>query len=234
MTTPKPVSFPPPDPSLPPVNWAALEAAGWTVGRRHAQHANASGETALMIAAEYVPSEIGALLAHGADPRCADHGGTTVLMHAAASCDADVSRASVVYLPRFLERGAAVSAADSDGWTALLYAASSGNAAWVAALLAEGAHVNHQGHSGYTALSLVAQTGKPAAFAAVVPLLLDAGADPDARDAQGHLAEDKAAEQQARAEFVEVVGRWRAERAQAALSVTLAGVEDPPPTRRRF
>ncbi len=76
-------------------------------------------------------------------------------------------------LTALLAAGVAVDSEDSEGWTALIYVASSGQLALLELLLAGGANPHHQARvRGWTALTRAAYRGQ----AGAVRLLLKAGA----------------------------------------------------------
>lgn len=86
--------------------------------------------------------------------------------------------------------GADVHALDEEGMTPLMVAVATNAPTEVTeALLAAGADVNQQGANGMTALMYAAAQGTPAQ----VVYLLNAGADPTVRDAEGRSAADHAA-----------------------------------------
>lgn len=86
--------------------------------------------------------------------------------------------------------GADVHALDEEGMTPLMVAVATNAPTDVTeALLAAGADVNQQGANGMTALMYAAAQGTPAQ----VVYLLNAGADPTVRDAEGRSAADHAA-----------------------------------------
>jgi formylglycine-generating enzyme required for sulfatase activity len=100
---------------------------------------------------------------------------------------ADKGQSEVVRL--LLRRGAKVDVADSDGWTALMWASRGGHLAIVEALLASGADINRTIiDKGANALHLAAQNG----HLPVVRALIARGAAVDAVEARGatplHLA----------------------------------------------
>ena len=109
------------------------------------------------------------------DINAADLTGATALTHAARRGRTEVVQA-------LLDAAAEVNTADSFGRTPLMYAAQNGYPDAVRALLARGAKVNERDRSGASALTLAARySGEPT----VATLLLNAGADKEARDAQG-------------------------------------------------
>jgi ankyrin repeat protein len=84
-----------------------------------------------------------------------------------------------------LDRGANVNARDSFGFTALMFAAKSGNAATVELLLTKGAEVNARSKMlGYTALMNAAAFGNEE----MVGALIDQGASVNARNDDGVTA----------------------------------------------
>lgn len=91
-------------------------------------------------------------------------------------------------LARSLQAGAKVNATDQDGWSALLFAATSGNLAIVSRLLAERADPNLASKEGQTPLMGAVVGGNPA----VVGALLAAGARANVRLPSGKTAADLA------------------------------------------
>ncbi len=156
--------------------------------------ADSIGCTALMRATERgVPDMVQLLLKAGAQPRTKDHYDRTALMFAASSGNSNVV---ALLLPFGL-----VNARSRGGSTALMAAAAAGNPDVVRTLLGAGAHVNDRDARGVTAL-FAGSTGNLDSFSygewanwprpeipddvvqrdAVVRVLLEAGADPNARD----------------------------------------------------
>lgn len=132
------------------------------------------------------------LLAAGADPDNADATGTTPLMMAAARGDPDMIKALV-------DAKARVDRADKWGQTALMLAALAGEADNVAALLDAGADVKLTDEEGNSALAKAAGSDAPAA---IITLLVRAGAPVDAASSDGVTPLMRAAE---RAELDKVV-----------------------------
>ena len=121
---------------------------------------------------------IAAMPAHARTPDC---GGWNTLEFFEIATGSDVERC--------LARGYGADARDEEyGFTPLHWAAISGNAAAIEALLGAGAQVDARAEDGVTPLHWAAQNGD----AAAVEALLDAGAEVDARDGDGqtplHLA----------------------------------------------
>ena len=148
---------------------------------------NARRRTPLMEAAENNrnPEVIRVLLSAGADlaERDGDFAMTPLMFAAWANESAAVVR-------ELLAAGADVHARDRDGWTALMHAAvyniHQDSPAVVGALLAAGSNVDTVDDvEGYTALMWAANHGE---VPAVVHALLDAGADPSVRGANGETA----------------------------------------------
>lgn len=146
------------------------------------------GRTPLMIAAACDGGSgiVRLLLSKGADPKAKDNGGITPLWLAAAAGDTESVRL-------LLDAGADVNAAAGGGTTPLMQALTNCNLAAVQLLLAHHANVNATNTSGgqvkFGPIQLANLT--PLHFAApyctsgVVRTLLDAGADPNARDIRG-------------------------------------------------
>ncbi len=156
-----------------------------------------SGETALMTAARAGSvGAVRALLAHGADPQAREAmEEQTALMWAASQrhagvvealldAGADVHARSRVrpvvtaHSPRTSSEGAVV-VVEEGGFTPLLFAARSGDAASAEHLLAAGADPDDTAPAGTSALVVAAHSG----HGALAALLLDAGADPNAAGA---------------------------------------------------
>jgi ankyrin repeat protein len=149
------------------------------------------GHTALLIAASTSGSIeiVRALVAKGADPRIAGPGGRTCLGLAAGADD-------LAMVQFFLDRGLDVNRSyttDKDGYTALMAAAAQLNTPMVRLLLKSGADVNRAtGKSGVVKNGPLALDGLTALMMAVpygppdlVRALLDAHANPNARDVRG-------------------------------------------------
>lgn len=116
--------------------------------------------------------QLQALLKGGADPNVGDpRGGATPLMYAAA-----VGTTAAMTL--LLDNGAKASATNATGATALMWAAT--DIEKVRLLLSRGADVNVASQRGRTALQIAARSD---GSAAIVKLLLEAGADAKAVDA---------------------------------------------------
>lgn len=143
------------------------------------------------------------LHAHGADATRRGPGGLTAVDVAARAGDAQMasllrtrptvqrdavpvasSRGDVLALRAALAAGAPVDAADSDGWTGLMYAVARGDSAMADKLLAAGASPDRRTSEGFTPLHLAAWRGD----SGIVRLLLSKGADSALRDRQGSTA----------------------------------------------
>ena len=132
-----------------------------------------SGETPLMLASRNGNLEtVKALLAAGADPNVHEaNGGQTALMWAIAEKHSDVT-------DELVKNKADVNARSKNGVTPLMFAAQ-GDSKSAAILLAAGANPNdHAPDTGLTALIIASTMGK----INVVKVLLDNGADPNAKD----------------------------------------------------
>ncbi|HEY8555376.1 MAG TPA: ankyrin repeat domain-containing protein [Burkholderiales bacterium] len=183
---------------------ARLAAAGADVNRPAE-----NGQTALMLAAAEGRHELlRALLARGARVDAVNSRGGTALMYAATAGDADA-------VALLVEHGASLNARAANGWTALTLAAARGFDGVVRLLLDRGADPNVRDVYGWTALMRAADAGRAASVRAllgvprtevdardesghsalhhaaaqgyedIVQLLIDAGADPAARDREG-------------------------------------------------
>ncbi len=70
-----------------------------------------------------------------------------------------------------LEDGAAIDAADKNGWTALFWAVKSRQVKAAAELITSGANINIEARNGWNALSLAVKSGNPL----MISLLANAG-----------------------------------------------------------
>jgi|SRR6267143_836534 len=139
----------------------------------------AEGETALTESiAEGVPSVAERLILAGASPNLSDNKRITPLMYAAWYCNEHIEAL-------LLKHGALVNATDTDGFSALLHAASNcTDGVIVAMLLRSGATVNLRSRDGETALTLAVFNGDENA----VRELVAAGADLTVRTGEGETA----------------------------------------------
>jgi hypothetical protein len=122
-------------------------------------------------------SEVGRLVAEGANVNAKGSDGKTALMLAAANRD-------VAIVNLLLEKGAHVDARHKLGGTALMWAASKGGLDVARLLLEKGADANARAENGWTALTWAASNG----HANVVRLLLEKGADINAQTNKGDTA----------------------------------------------
>ena len=169
----------------------ALLAAGADPNR-----ALPSGETPLMTASRTGSAgAVRTLLAHQADPHAREHAhGQTALMWAAAQGHPEAVRLLLASGARVGDRSKVYpqivsSSGNADrsgvfevmqgGYTPLLFAARSGDAASARLLVAAGADVDAAAASGTSPLVVAAHSG----HGALAAFLLDAGADPGAADA---------------------------------------------------
>ncbi|MER2540128.1 MAG: ankyrin repeat domain-containing protein [Azonexus sp.] len=97
-------------------------------------------------------------------------------------------KGDAIKISQVVAAGVNVNAADSDGWTALMVAASAGKLPAAQALVKAGANVNATTGKGETPLMAAALSGN----AAIVKLLLSEGANKAATSAQGLTAVDVA------------------------------------------
>jgi serine/threonine-protein phosphatase 6 regulatory ankyrin repeat subunit B len=141
---------------------------------------NSRGNSPLHIAAAWGKAEIvDALLTAGAEVNIWDFHHRTPLLHAVTGEDADAK------VSMLLARRAKVNMADDQGITPLMKAAYRGKVVMVQALLTHGAEVNAKAKDGKTALAWAAnsyEAQKRKDNAEVARLLLEAGAEVDARD----------------------------------------------------
>ncbi|MBC3870383.1 ankyrin repeat domain-containing protein [Undibacterium oligocarboniphilum] len=140
------------------------------------------GETILMIALREKAMRVVDVLLHSPDIRVAARAknGDTALMIASFLGNATA-------VSQLIDAGAEV---NQPGWTALHYAAASGNAEVVAILLEHYAYIDAESPNKTTPLMMAARYGRAAAF----QLLLDEGADPDLKNDKGMTALDFAIE----------------------------------------
>ncbi|HEX7044131.1 MAG TPA: ankyrin repeat domain-containing protein [Burkholderiales bacterium] len=205
-----------------------LVAAGADVNRP-----GENGQTALMLAAaEGRHGLLRALLARGARVDAANSRGGTALMYAATAGDAGA-------VALLIEHGASLNARAANGWTALTLAAARGFDGIVRLLLEHGADPNIPDIYGWTALMRAADANRAASVRAllgthrtdvdardenghsalhhaaaqgyedIVQLLIDAGADPAARDRDGRTPGTLAALQGHRALALRLNGARR-------------------------
>jgi len=145
------------------------------------------GRTALIVAAGHPggTETVRLLLSKGADSKAKDGGGSTALIEAARANEIEAVRT-------LLGQPVEIDAGDRLGFTALLYAASHGNAAAVKLLLDKGANPNacydrtNMVRNGPIALTnLTPLMMAPLSSPETVQLLIDAGANVNARDGRG-------------------------------------------------
>jgi ankyrin repeat protein len=142
------------------------------------------GKTALHFAAQSKNLELVKLLIHdGADVNAKAFGNVTPLM---LSVDMAFGQPDIAL--ELVRAGADVSAADTNGDTALLIATTESTPAVMKAMLEKGANPNAQGLYKRTALHYAAMN----AFIEQAQLLLRFGADPSIRDAGGQSSIDVA------------------------------------------
>jgi ankyrin repeat protein len=168
--------------ALEPAKLKMLVAAGADVNAQ-----SKIGRTPLIVAAGHPggAESVRLLLSKGADPKAKDGSEATALTEAARVNDLDSLRA-------LLARPVDVNAGDRLGFTALLYAAGHGSAPAVKLLLEKGANPNtsyerenlvRNGPIALTKLTplMMAPTSSPEA----IQMLIDAGANVNARDGRG-------------------------------------------------
>jgi ankyrin repeat protein len=133
------------------------------------------GATALMIASWQGYTSVARILAQGkATIDLSNSRGQTALMYGSENGKTDIVR----YL---LEEGASVNMTANDGTQPLMFASLNGHVEIVSMLIDHGAGINHPNSHGQTPLMAVKGP-------ACARILLDAGADPDARDVEGNTA----------------------------------------------
>jgi ankyrin repeat protein len=152
----------------------------WLINGAPPDGRDAGGRTPFILAAHRGDAEAMRVLRRfGADPTARDAMGLDALTVAAAS-----NRLPAVVTA--LRLGADPRGAMPDGRTALMAAAAAGHADVVRALVKAGAPVDQHDHRGRTALVFaVAQSDGEPRFERTVAALLEAGADPEHRDAAG-------------------------------------------------
>jgi uncharacterized protein len=140
-------------------------------------------KTALVYAVEGFldAAVVDTLLEHGADPNVRDQHGRTLLMAAADDGKVDAARV-------FLSRGGELLETDSNGATALSYAARSDHPEMVRFLVKAGIPVNHRDRADITPLMQAESWGATKAARALLAL----GADGRLRDESGMTAQDHA------------------------------------------
>jgi serine/threonine-protein phosphatase 6 regulatory ankyrin repeat subunit B len=140
-------------------------------------------EPFLRMCAAGKPKDVEDAIRDGADVNAPDRRGITPLMAAAWNDNPDV-------LPILIEHGSKLDAADNSGWTALTMPISLWKTAprpndrtekVITILVENGIDVNMPNEDGATPLMLAAMYGEPR----IVEILLDAGADIDAKDKSG-------------------------------------------------
>lgn len=134
-----------------------------------------NGEPVLLIAARAgYTGTVDALLAAKANVNARSKFGDSAIMGAALSGHLDLVK-------KLRARGAEI---DGGGWTPLIYAATGGQDAVVAYLLAEGANVNAVSPNGTSALMMAVREGK----GSTVNLLITRGANVNQRNQSGGTA----------------------------------------------
>jgi len=129
------------------------------------------------------------LLEHGAKVNDKE-GGMTPLMYAIAAGTPVLNSEHLLTVQILLDKGADVTLKDSHGWTALTFAAVTGDAAVARLLLARGAAVDGQGDDGSTPLMWAVRqsAGDPDVYADIINELLAKGASIQIKDKSGYTA----------------------------------------------
>lgn len=150
-------------------------------GREDHEARDIRGRTPIIVAAEEGDAvRVRQLLTKGVQVDAVDDCRWTAMMRAAASGHADI----VITL---LEHGAAIDHREKSGYTAVMAAVINNHPDMLAALLRRGADVNVQEtEGGNSALMWAAKDGN----AAMLQMLLEAGADPALRNKAGETARD--------------------------------------------
>jgi ankyrin repeat protein len=163
---------------------AAAEVVNLLIDRGADLRYGHRGYTVLMAAVEGGDREVvQRLLARGADARARNRVGWTALHAAALASDRGIAE-------DLLAHGAEVNSADTlQGRTPLLWAAAAGRTDLVKLLVDRGADVNVRESLGGTT-ALICAAGSERGGRALVDLLLDKGAAPQAKDGRGDSALD--------------------------------------------
>ena len=165
----------------PQVIVTAIQSGAYLHGR------DKDGKTVFIYAAEKNPNPevIAALAKAGADVNAKDKGGWTPLKTAARY------NPNPEVIAALIKAGADVNAKNENGWTPLMTAAeNNSNPEVIAALVKAGADVNARDKKIGSALMEAARAGERR----LIMILLDAGADPKAKDVSGKMAIDYARE----------------------------------------
>lgn len=163
----------------------SCQVTGLLLARKADIHARtADGEDALSYAAAAAqPDLVRLLLRRGGNAKTHDREGETALMSAIAGGESpQLTQTLALLLDAGADANAQKTSGSHIGLTALMWAATDTHSSDdVRLLLAHGANVNLRQPDGWTALMAAAEFGTPE----IVRMLLDRGADPTAKNAQG-------------------------------------------------
>jgi uncharacterized protein len=130
------------------------------------------------------------LLAHGVDVNATTHDMSPLMWAVSTGTPVLYSSEHLLTVQILIDNGADITAQDEHGWTALTYAAWSGDLAVVRLLLDKGAAINQQDNNGGTALIWAVRKAQSdeTMYTDVVKELLARGADTSLKDKDGYTA----------------------------------------------